>query len=142
LEGWPEFAGGAADFGNGHSIVLIADSLAVMRAYQQLDPNVSIDSLNRIFAAASNKRAISAIIGAPSVEDDALENVLDPMRRLFLGEHIEPTKYAPGARGFGDFTARNDFYDNLGALVKSTPFLAIAGQGQIVDVSANSAVGM
>src|SRR5205085_1931229 len=40
LEGWPSFAGGKADFGNGHSIVLVADSLAVMRAYAQLDPSV------------------------------------------------------------------------------------------------------
>src|SRR5258706_3797121 len=33
LEGWPEFLGGAADFGNGHALVLIADSLALMRGY-------------------------------------------------------------------------------------------------------------
>src|SRR5207253_220026 len=127
---------GAADFGNGHSIVLIADSLAVLQAYARLDGKVSIDSLNKIFSASSNKRAVSAIIGSPEVEDDALENALDSLRRLFLGEDVKRTSYTPGPGGFGDITARNLCFENLIELTTNPSCLALGSRAQIIDVSA------
>ena len=77
-----------------------------MRLYQALDPAVDLQTLNRVFAAASNKAAQSSIIGTgqfAQAEDDALENSLDALRRLVIGPSAEPTKYKPGARGFAVF---------------------------------------
>ncbi|HEY6281120.1 MAG TPA: calcium-binding protein [Burkholderiales bacterium] len=135
--------GAAADFGNAHAIVLIADSLAVMRAYQMLDPNVTLETLNQIFSASSNKHAQSSVIGSgesAKAEDDALENGLDALRRLFLGSSVKPTDYKPGGSGFGDFNSRNGFYDNIAELVNSANFSASVGLARIVDLTTQSAV--
>jgi len=132
LQGLP----GAADFANGHSIVLIADTLALMRSIELLDPAAQITDLNGIFSAASNLRAASAVTGTgqnAAYEYDALENVLDGLRRLFLGKDITPTAYTEGGSGFADLTKRNGFYANLAALQESAPFQTLQSVLRIVD---------
>ena len=133
--------GSAADFGNAHAIVLIADSLALMRAYQALDPTVTLDTLNKLFSASSNKFAQSSVISGASAkaEDDALENALDALRRLFFGSNVTSTNYKSGASGFGDFNSRNGSYNNISDLINSTNFSAAAGRVQIVDLTSKSA---
>src|SRR3954469_12888668 len=128
----------ASDWGNAHSIVLVADSLAVMRVYQALDPTIDVQTLNRLFSAASNKAAQSSIIGTgqfAKAEDDALENALDALRRLIIGPSVEPTKYKPGARGFADLPARNGFYDNIDALASTDWFAQLSNRLRVVDLT-------
>ena len=142
LEGRLGIFGGSADFGNAHAIVLIADSLAVMRAYQTVAPGVTLETLNQLFSASSNRRAQSALTGRgenASAEDDALENALDSLRRLFLGTGISPTPYKVGAGGAGDFSARNLFYENLAALESNSKFKAAAGRLQITLLTGKTA---
>ena len=124
-----EFSGGIAGIGNAHSIVLIADSLAVMRAFQSVAPAASLEALNQILSVSSNRRARSALTAKnASAEDDALENVLDSLRRLFLGSAIDPTPYRVGVGGALDISARNVFYTNLAALESSAKFTAARGR--------------
>jgi Ca2+-binding RTX toxin-like protein len=129
--------GGATDYGNGHSLVLLADSLALMRAFQTLDATLSLDSLNRYFAAFSNKVADTNL--PPKSEDDPLENALDALRRLFLGMDAPATPYKPGARGFGSFDFRNRFHDHLVELTTSAAFQNWAGEVQLADLTEMSA---
>jgi len=140
LEISPDTPTGATDYGNAHSIVLIADSLAVMRLYQTLDFGVTLDTLNRLFAAASNKVPVSGTNS--KAEDDPLENMLDALRRLFLGPDVRPTAYKPGGSGFGNFDARNGFHNNVAELAQSAPFAAWAGQARIADLTTLSAAEM
>lgn len=132
----------ASDWGNAHSIVLVADSLAVMRVYQALDPSLDVQTLNRLFSAASNKTAESSIIGSgqfAKAEDDALENALDALRRLIIGPSTEPTKYKPGARGFADLAARNGFYDNIESLTRTDGFAQVSNRLKVIDLTSISA---
>ena len=55
LDGFGGFFGLNGDFGTTHSITLIVDSLALMEAFQTVDPNVTQTSLGQIFSAASNQ---------------------------------------------------------------------------------------
>lgn len=130
--------GGATDFGNGHALVLLADSLALMRAYQTLDQTLSLETLNRLFAGFSNNVAETLL--PAKAEDDPLENALDSLRRLFLGPDVPRTEYKPGASGFGNLDFRNQFHDHLEELTASTEFNRWAGEVQLVDLTDLSTV--
>ena len=129
--------GGAFDFGNGHALVLIVDSLALMRAYQTLDPGLTVERLNNLFAASSNR--LGQTFPTATAEDDALENALDALRRLFLGADVSPTNFKPGAKGFGNFDARGDFHNKLDELTTSTGYAQWAGQIALQELAGKPA---
>jgi Ca2+-binding RTX toxin-like protein len=134
--------GGTGDWGNAHALVLIVDSLAVMRVYQTLDQTISLDTLNRLFSYASNKRPESSIAPA-KVEDDPLELMLDALRRLFLGSEVTRTEYKPGGSGFGNLDFRNGLYNNIDELTTNASFTTWAlNQVKIVDLTTMSAEDM
>lgn len=132
LEGFP----GSADFGNGHSITLIADSLALMRSVHQLVPEMTIESLNALFSAASNKHAVGAVVGSSgqgaAYEYDSLENILDGLRRIFIGADITPTPYKEGGSGFADVDKRQVFHENIRTLQDSATYKALTGKVQLL----------
>ena len=117
------------DFGNAHSITLLADSLALQRAMNQLDSSFSIDKFITLLPAASN-RTIANGINA-NYETDPLENVLDGLRRMILDPTAAKTPFKDGASGFGDITSREGFYANLKALTDSAAFAALKGMATI-----------
>ena len=126
-----EATGRASDFGNAHAIVLIADSLALMSAFQALDPNASIEFLGQLFSEASSWRPTNTFVGdksGASAEDNALEVPLDALRRLFVGQGVAPTSFKEGGSGFGDLDARNAYYDNLTTLQATDRFKSALGK--------------
>jgi len=148
VEAQPVFAGvpselwGTGDFGGGHSIVLLADSLALMRAMNRLDGTQTIDSLGAIFVRASSRTPDSKVAGNGSdsrAESDVLENSLDALRRALLGSNLSATPYATGARGFGDIYARDGWYENLNAATNSETFASLAGKVTILPISSDTA---
>ena len=80
LTGFGGFFGQSGDFGTTHSITLIADSLALMSLFQEIDGNLNQRKIEAIFAAASNRRAHGGFFGGNG-EYDSLENALDARNR-------------------------------------------------------------
>lgn len=100
LDGFGGIFGLNGDFGTTHSITLIVDSLSLMEAFQTVDPNVTQTSLGQIFSAASNQTGSGTTIVAGGIaEGNSLENALDALRKVFLG-NVTPTNFG---RQTGDF---------------------------------------
>jgi Ca2+-binding RTX toxin-like protein len=104
-------------FGDTHSITLIADTLAVMALFEQIDPQVDRRLLNGIFTAASKNRAqwygVEPLPVDRVAEGDSLERVLDALGELLYGEAWQPTPYSRALGAYGDFALRNQFYENV-----------------------------
>lgn len=105
------------DFGNTHSLALLADSLALMNVLEPLG-GMGANDLGALFAAAANERAVMhAEMNTDNVaESHSLENVLDAVRKLVFGPDIALTEANTQAGGFGDFSKREIFYQNLADL--------------------------
>ncbi|MCC2637533.1 MAG: hypothetical protein K0Q68_1252 [Moraxellaceae bacterium] len=114
------------DYGFGHSIVLITDSLALQRALVQLDPTVGLDRLLDLAPMLTAKDTRN--IAAADYESDLLENVLDSLRFSLLGPGSLRTHDFEGPGGFGDWDSRNTYHSNLQALTGGDTFKAIAGK--------------
>lgn len=124
---------GDGDFGRTHSIVLLVDSLALMKT---LEPMGNLDSaqLGAIFAASSNERASIWTVNRQAdhaAESSSLENTLDSMRKLLdvkaKGKDGETISYGgkgwetpPDLKvgGFGNIGNREIFYEHLADLQK------------------------
>jgi hypothetical protein len=145
VAGRPAELGGTGDYGGGHSIVLLADSVALMRLLSAFDPAQDIEHLNRLFSSASSRTADSTVIGDGSsarAEYDALENALDALRRTLLGPAVSRTEYATGARGFGDLAKREVFYRNITSLSNSADVDALRGKTDIVPINSATALSL
>jgi len=117
IEDQPEWD--PADFGTTHSIILIIDSLIMTELLQTIDPTLSREETEAIFAAASNTRASSVTIGIDGrVEYDSLENVLDSLRRLMINPNVLDTRSVNKTGSFGDINLRNTFHKNIDSLQK------------------------
>jgi trimeric autotransporter adhesin len=146
IEDQPLFAGipsllnflpwSTGEYGGGHSITLIADSLAVARAMQLLDPAITLDELAQVFQRATERIASGNLFAGgeqtADYEYDALENVLDGLRRTLLSPTAASTPYATGGRGFGDPTSRDTFHNNLQALISDARFQSLVGKVEVV----------
>jgi Ca2+-binding RTX toxin-like protein len=105
------------DFGITHSITLLGDSLALMRVFQTLDPELDAEQLGALFAASSNKRALGRVLESTSrAEGDSLENALDGLRAFFLGPEVGRTLSNDEYGSFADSNFRNPFHQNLAEL--------------------------
>lgn len=106
-----------SDFGNTHAITLLVDSLALMREFQRLDPDLSQSQIELILGASSAKRAApaAALSSSDAAESDSLEKALFALRRAFDPEATEvPSDGHPG--GFGDINNREAYYQDLARL--------------------------
>lgn len=122
------FVWGGGDYGYGHSITLIIDSLALQRAIGMLDPGFDSSVLLAIMPKMSAMDTRNVLFTA--YEADPLENILDSLRYAVLGPGIAETTFRPGAGGFGDWDKRNAYHANIQALTDSEAFKAIAGKVQ------------
>ncbi len=104
-------------FGDTHSITLVADTLAVMTLFEQIDPDVDRRLLNGIFTAASTNRAqwygVEPLPVDSVAEGDSLERVLDSLGELLYAEAWLPTPYSRALGAYGDLALRNQFYENV-----------------------------
>lgn len=128
------------DYGFAHSIDLIADSLALQRALQKLDPAFTPDRMIEWlpYASAMDTQNVMAV----NYEADALENILDALRATFLRPGFEETTFKEGAGGFGDWLSRQAFHGNLDALVRSDAFQALCGRVTIDLTDAEAGSGL
>jgi len=129
---------GSGDFGTGHSIVLIADSLALQRAIYGLDPGWILDDLKTVMPALSRKLPVGISLtdlSAAGYEDDPLENLLDSLRLAINGRDLDftftPTPFREGLDGFGDWSSRNAFHENITNLVNSPAYQSLAGKVEV-----------
>lgn len=136
VEGW---LGGRlwteGDYGNGHSITLIADSLALQRALHQLDPSFDLKKFMELLPKTSNRDTKNGVNA--NYEADPLENVLDALRRIILDPAVANTRFKDGASGFGDITSREGYFTNLKALTDSDFFKSLAGKVTITPTGSN-----
>lgn len=81
------------DFGDTHSIVLLADSLRVQSAIAKLAPGADIKLLGDLLAAAGKGKADGGAQngGQGTAEGDTVEQLLDSARRVLLGPNAAPT---------------------------------------------------
>ncbi|MBK9625017.1 MAG: hypothetical protein IPO38_10985 [Rhodocyclaceae bacterium] len=118
IEDQPNFAGLGGffglpgDFGNTHSITLIADSLALMKVFQTLDSSLTQSDIETLFARASNMRGVGAVGSGGQAEADSLEQALGSLYKVFLG-HTADLRIKTEDGGFGDLGNRNKFYDAM-----------------------------
>jgi Ca2+-binding RTX toxin-like protein len=106
------------DWGQGHSIVLLQDSLNLMATFERLDPTLTEDALATLFSAGS------------SVNFDSLEKTLDGLSRVF-GVGGGPLAAATADSQFANMALRNAFYARLESLTSSPAFQSLAGQVRI-----------
>lgn len=116
----------AGDYGYGHSIDLITDSLALQRVIATLDPGFSSYWLLVLMPKLSAMDTQNVLF--TNYEADPLENILDSLRFALLGPDVSSTAFVEGAGGFGDWDSRNTYHANLQALTDSEAFAAIAGK--------------
>ena len=130
---------GEGEYAGGHAIVPLGDTLALMRAMGRLDASVTTQSAVPIFLAATNKltegSGAAGDVNQAKAEYDALENVLDGLRRMVMGPNVAATPYGEGGFGYGNIDRRNDFFNNLTALQNSSTFKDLSGNVQIKPVS-------
>src|SRR6266496_2507548 len=106
--------------GNAHSQKVLTDSIALQNLLATLDKSVTASIADAIFKAAS------------AVDTDSLEQTLDKLRKVILGQGVAPTK----AVGASDSqSSREAFYANLYQLLGSSQFNAIAGKSGTSIVS-------
>lgn len=116
------------DFGQAHSITLIADSLAVQRVLAQLDSTYSLERFLSLMPFATHRKPVTSIVpllSKANYETDALENILDGIRRMVLGKSIKKTEFKDGAGGFGDLPTREKFYNNIQELSDDATFKSL-----------------
>lgn len=119
IEGQPQFEGKNEqeryEFGNSHSLTLVVDSLALMALFQEVDPNLSQTSVESIFKVASQARSdvLTTTGDLHTAEGDTLERALDALRAVFLGVQSDRTTFDDDTGGFGDLTARTEYYQHM-----------------------------
>ncbi|MGH7232724.1 MAG: calcium-binding protein, partial [Nitrospiraceae bacterium] len=90
----------------------MVDSLALMDLFQTVDNNVTQATIEQIFSVSSNQRGSGFIASSGIAEGNSLENALDALRKVFLG-NVEPTRFGRQTGDFGQPEFRNQFYANL-----------------------------
>lgn len=106
------------DFLRSHSITLLADSLALTRLFQTIDPTLGQEKVDTIFASSSNQISDSDFTAAQAKsESDSLEQALDALRWAILPDRLIEGKRTTAADrsldGFGNLDFRNVFYDRI-----------------------------
>ena len=111
------------DFGDGHSIVLLQDSLALAAVFEILDPSFSLESFSQILEAASDRTF------------NSLERGLDALRALLQqADRNDVAISTPaGTRPSDSFSMqlRNGFHENLAALNVAIASQEIAGSLEV-----------
>lgn len=107
------------DWGTGHSIVLLQDSLALMAAFESIAPDITEDKLADIFAASSQHNF------------DTLESALDSLGRV-VGV-TDSVDAATGDGAFAEMALRNAFHDKLARIADSPAYQALIGNG-VIDI--------
>lgn len=108
------------DFGNTHSITLIADSLAVSRLLEKLglptQSQANLDNLYTLLAASSNQLGTGGLFTAEGkAEGDSLEKIIEALDHLFTTKKLK-LDVDRTSRGFVDSVKRNAFYKALDAI--------------------------
>lgn len=141
LDGFGGFFGQSGDFGTTHSIILMMDSLALTELIQTINPSLSRDVIERIFAASSSERASGFVnsVGQTGIaEANSLENALDAIRKVFaIGSDDPVTDSNPATGGFGNIVNRNQFYDHINQ-VRGLVASGLFSIESLVDASAST----
>lgn len=103
------------DWGTGHSIALLYDSLAVMATFEQLAPDVTQEDLGKVLGIAADREYLS------------LENAGNALARLFNVPGLEASEVADSALAFADIEKRNALHGLLVAIQETPLFQAFAG---------------
>ncbi len=130
------FLGLGGSYGTTHSLTLIVDSLAAEELFQTIDPVLSKQDIEGIFAASSSQNAFGFVGVSGVAEGNSLENALDALGKLFVPNY-SPTPFGRQTGDFGSLGFRNAFYTNLdavktslaGATVTIEPFVTLNSEG-------------
>ena len=103
-------------FGATHSIILIIDSLSLTNTLQTIDPNISRSLAEAIMIAASNVKADTGIGGQGQSEYNTLDNVVNALGQLFVGDDFDKLEPKDEGGEFGEIDYRNNFHTALGEI--------------------------
>lgn len=131
--------GDGGDYGSGHSIVLISDSLALQRTLHRLDETVTLETFLPLLKAATYEKPVSSLGESSNYEVHALENLLDGIRRQLLGPDVADTPAKSGGGGFGDWDSRDQFHANLNELETTGILAELAGKVDVCRVDTSMA---
>jgi hypothetical protein len=108
------------NFGNTHSITLIADSLAVMTLLERLglptETTADLENAYYLLGGASNQQGTGFIGTDGEAEGDSLEKIVESLHSLLLKNPTGPNSekrqltFDRIGNGFGNLTNRNEFY--------------------------------
>ena len=79
------------DFGDTHSIALLADSLRVQSIVADLSPGNSLQALSNLLLAASNRQKVTLPGQQGKTDGDTVESLVDSVRRLLVGPNAKST---------------------------------------------------
>jgi Ca2+-binding RTX toxin-like protein len=129
------------DFGDTHSLVLIADSLSVQSALARLDTNVQQSTLDTALRNASNTRGSSLLFTQGTAEFDTLERMVQALGDI-TGASSDAAwrRMNPNPSGGtwavredeGSYSGRDTFHANLRLINLSPAFTGMAGQMRVV----------
>ena len=149
------------DFGETHSITPLIDSLTVLDLLQSLDPNLGMETYTQVMKAMANSTneifggfagkvgellsqapaldtasaLLKAMLNDNIYDADALENMVNALSRLFLGDDHDPglTPDTSVANGYANLDKRNALHDaiksiqNTVAYQLATQFAGVGG---------------
>src|SRR5690606_1154025 len=142
---------GWGDFGNTHSITLIADSLAVLRMLQKAQPSLAQDVAEAILLAASNlrKEFYSVLPPAALTEHDTLERIVDAFGRLLFArttnaavDWAKDLASADGVSSFGLLEYRDPMHARIKAIEDALEARGPAGALELVSLAGWSAADL
>ncbi|WP_310739930.1 calcium-binding protein [Inhella proteolytica] len=114
------------DFGDTHSIVLMADSLRLQSLFTKLAPATSQSNLNSFLEAGSNSKANGVAGEQGTAEGDSLERLLDATRLVFQGPAslATPTASTLDGNTWHRMDLRQSFENNIRGLEQMVSGLA------------------
>ncbi|HNF92980.1 MAG TPA: hypothetical protein PKZ67_12360, partial [Accumulibacter sp.] len=135
------------NFADTHSLVLIADSLAVQNTLQSLAPTATLTDLTALFKAASNLTKSESSGSQGKAEGDVLENVVNALADTLLGPHGNTDRLNGSPEGntwwitgsTGSYSGREALYAKLATLAQSDPYKSLTGTLTLLPSSAIAA---
>lgn len=117
---WESFFDGepGSQWGTGHSIVLLQDSLSLMTLFETLQPSISIEDLGRIFEKSSD------------TSHESLERAANALASFVGVSPLTGEEIADDNSQFTDMAFRNNFHNKLQEIRESQIYdeLRIAGE--------------
>ena len=135
---------GVNDWGDTHSLVLMIDSLTVMKVLATLDPSISMETCGLLFNSISYARASEQKGTQGHAKGDCLELMADSLATA-LGCHVaalvtpDTTAHLNAGGTWADIDARNALHDKVAAIQLHIANTGLEGAVKVEPIAGCSA---